>query len=178
MKLYSIHLFLILIGSLLLCSFLGGSMFEGMITNTRTTSSRIESGTYIGPAGDTVRVYKNQNTAITPPDAPNNNIAIPDTSDNYSGYVPTPPSEVPASKIAPGDEDLYILKSRIVSPVCPVAPSMSSCPVPEPPQPCPACARCPEPAFDCKKVPNYSSGNGNGTYLPRPVLTDFSSFGM
>ena len=44
------------------------------------------------------------------------------------------------------------------------------------PQPCPPCARCPEPSFDCKKVPNYSSTNSE--YLPVPVLNDFSQFGM
>jgi hypothetical protein len=44
------------------------------------------------------------------------------------------------------------------------------------PQPCPACARCPEPSFDCKKVPNY--GSTNSEYLPMPILTDFSTFGM
>ena len=44
------------------------------------------------------------------------------------------------------------------------------------PQPCPACARCPEPSFDCKKVPNYSSTNSE--YLPMPILNDFSTFGM
>ena len=46
----------------------------------------------------------------------------------------------------------------------------------EKPQPCPPCARCPEPSFDCKKVPNYSSTNSE--YLPVPVLNDFSQFGM
>jgi hypothetical protein len=42
--------------------------------------------------------------------------------------------------------------------------------------PCPSCARCPEPAFDCKKVPNYNAMNNE--FLPIPVLNDFSSFGM
>lgn len=41
--------------------------------------------------------------------------------------------------------------------------------------PCPACERCPEPAFDCKKVPNYRSPN-IGQYLPMPILNDFSTF--
>ena len=41
--------------------------------------------------------------------------------------------------------------------------------------PCPACERCPEPAFDCKKVPNYSSP-AIGQYLPMPILNDFSKF--
>jgi len=43
--------------------------------------------------------------------------------------------------------------------------------------PCPPCGRCPEQSFDCKKVPSYEQGNSNG-FLPRPVLSDFSTFGM
>ena len=43
--------------------------------------------------------------------------------------------------------------------------------------PCPAPQRCPEPNFDCKKVPKYEQGPDN-PFLPRPVLTDFSTFGM
>lgn len=83
---------------------------------------------------------------------------------------------IPGSQIPKGSEDLYILKSQVVPPVCPACPSVSSCPRKEPCPPCPACARCPEPAFDCKKVPNYSSNDDR--YLPRPVLADFSQFGM
>ena len=41
--------------------------------------------------------------------------------------------------------------------------------------PCPACERCPEPAFECKKVPNYRSSSMNN-YMPVPVLNDFSRF--
>ena len=42
--------------------------------------------------------------------------------------------------------------------------------------PCPACARCPEPAFECKKVPNYS--RSEDINAPKPVMADFSQFGM
>jgi hypothetical protein len=86
------------------------------------------------------------------------------------------PNGIPFSQIPPGQEDMYILKSEIVPPVCPVCPQATACPRQEKCPPCPACARCPEPAFECKKVPNYSSSNDN--YLPRPVLADFSQFGM
>jgi hypothetical protein len=86
-----------------------------------------------------------------------------------------------------GTEDKYMLKTQLVPPVCPTYPgsgvngasaassttSTTGAPIP----PCPACERCPEPAFDCKKVPNYSS-TGNGRNLPQPVLADFSGFGM
>ena len=83
---------------------------------------------------------------------------------------------VKKSDIPEGDEHLYILKSEIVPPVCPKCPDVTECPRQKPCQPCPPCARCPEPAFECKKVPNYRSRNSE--YLPRPVLNDFSQFGM
>lgn len=81
---------------------------------------------------------------------------------------------IPKSQIPDGDEDLYILKSQIVPPVCPACPQNTSCPREKPPPPCPPCARCPEPSFECKKVPNYKSTNQQ--YLPKPMLTDFSQF--
>ena len=47
---------------------------------------------------------------------------------------------------------------------------------PAPVPPCPPCERCPEPKFDCKRVPKYNSANNK--YLPKPILSDFSQFGM
>lgn len=78
------------------------------------------------------------------------------------------------NQIPPGDEDLYILKSEVVPPVCPACPQSTACPREKPCPACPPCARCPEPAFECKKVPNYSSGDNR--YLPKPLLNDFSAF--
>lgn len=104
---------------------------------------------------------------------------------NPPASTPPPPTTspymqggIPYSMIPPGNEDLYILKSEIVPPVCPKCPDYNAsgsstnakCP------PCPACARCPEPSFECKKVPNYQSINSNT--LPSPILNDFSTFGM
>ena len=79
---------------------------------------------------------------------------------------------VARSRIPPGQEDLYILKSEIVPPICPACPNVNcgnnasnsdakKC------QPCPPCARCPEPSFECKKVPNYNS-RGLMDQLPIP----------
>ena len=85
---------------------------------------------------------------------------------------------IPRSQIPPGQEDLYILKSEIVPPVCPACPSSSACPSKNKAEkcpPCPACARCPEPSFECKKVPNYNAISEE--YLPQPILNDFSTFG-
>jgi len=75
--------------------------------------------------------------------------------------------------IPEGDEDLYVLKSSIVPPVCPKCPQRSACPRRKPCAPCPPCARCPEPAFTCKKVPNYNSMNNQ--YLPLPWLSQAGS---
>ena len=74
--------------------------------------------------------------------------------------------------IPEGDEDLYVLKSSIVPPVCPRCPQRTACPRQKPCRPCPPCARCPEPAFTCKKVPNYNSMNNQ--YLPLPRLSQAS----
>lgn len=88
------------------------------------------------------------------------------------------PLGIPRSQIPEGDEDLYILKTEVIPPVCPACPNVTACTnnSNKSPPPCPPCARCPEPAFDCKKVPNYNSNNTD--FLPRPVLADFSQFGM
>jgi len=88
------------------------------------------------------------------------------------------------------DDDDWIRKSQIVPPVCPKCPDVRTCRQ-TPCNPCPPCARCPDPAFTCEKVPNYQSrawmpgsgvdgyGSGaGGVSLPRPVLGDFSTFGM
>ena len=86
------------------------------------------------------------------------------------------PSGIPSSQIPPGQEDLYILKSEIVPPVCPACPTSAACPREEPCPPCQPCGRCSEPSFECKKVPNYNAIDEQ--YLPQPVLNDFSQFGM
>lgn len=66
-------------------------------------------------------------------------------------------------QIPPGNDHLYVLKSKIVPPVCPKCPdvvkinkcddSNKKC------TPCPPCGRCPESPFECKKVPVYSRFN-------------------
>jgi hypothetical protein len=132
--------------------------------NSQATAS---AGAVTGPNGNTA--YYAQ--------GPQGNIYAGTTSSaptyNYSSSLP---QGIPASLIPPGQENLYILKSEVVPPVCPACPSSSACPRQEKCPPCPACARCPEPSFECKKVPNYNAIQNE--YLPVPVLNDFSSFGM
>ena len=84
-------------------------------------------------------------------------------------------NELPTDKIPKGDEDLYILKSQIVPPVCPKCPDIKRCDLEKECAPCPAPKRCPDKPFECKMVPKYSDPNVT-THLPRPVLNSFDSF--
>jgi hypothetical protein len=135
--------------------------------DNNTTGADINASTCYGP-------YGGQSTTLTGPTG--------NTYSSYdsSAYFNSLPQGIPRNQIPKGDEDLYILKSQVVPPVCPKCPSViqkcpdnfdvTKCPA------CPPCSRCPEPAFDCKKVPNYNAFNQN--YMPVPVLSDFSGFGM
>lgn len=159
-----------------------------LINLTHVSREGMENMTneYIGPAGDDVKEYDpnsnmNNNTSNNNSDSDVYIQNIP--RENTTVYPPmafpideSTTNGIPKSQIPPGDEDLYILKSQVVPPVCPACPTVTKCPREKPCPPCAPCARCPEPAFECKKVPNYSSSNDS--YLPKPVLTDFSQFGM
>jgi hypothetical protein len=117
-----------------------------------------------GPAGNSAGYVQ----------GPAGNTAVATNSQNP--YYSAMPRGIPGSQIPTGQEDLYILKSEIVPPVCPACPTSTACPRQEPCPACPPCGRCPEPSFECKKVPNYNSISSE--YLPQPVLSSFSSFGM
>uniref|UniRef100_A0A6C0E319 Uncharacterized protein n=1 Tax=viral metagenome TaxID=1070528 RepID=A0A6C0E319_9ZZZZ len=136
---------------------------------------------------DNAHVYNSQDQTINDTSdlnqyySPNKEYtSYPTNSYSSNIYYNSLPQGIPKSQIPPGQEDLYILKSEVVPPVCPACPEpVVQCPDNMDPSkipPCPPCARCPEPAFDCKKVPNYNAFNPD--YMPVPVLNDFSGFGM
>ena len=154
-------------------------------TNTNPYYNSASSTQYYGPYGGSAGAATGPygNTAYYA-QTPSGTTATGTTTGSSSDYYSSLPPGIPANQIPSGQEDLYILKSQVIPPVCPACPgynqsssssnndpdSAPKCP------PCPACARCPEPSFDCKKVPNYNAINDN--YLPQPVISDFSSFGM
>ena len=73
---------------------------------------------------------------------------------SISGSINGNANGIMGRDIPAGQEDLYVLKSQIVPPVCPACPvirEQKKC------APCPPCGRCPEEKFSCKKVPNYKS---------------------
>ena len=132
------------------------------------------------PVNNNNQVYSNQNY-MNYSNQPNENYNYSNQSnENYNqnyNYSNDLPEGIPASKIPLGQEDLYILKSEIVPPVCPACPSPISCIKNNTDScaPCPPCARCPEPSFECKKVPNYSSPNYDN--IPDAILSPYSTFG-
>ena len=136
-------------------------------SNNNTTGTDVNETTYYGPNGG-------QATTVTGPGG--NTYASYDSSAYYNSL----PQGVSRSQIPAGEEDLYILKSQVIPPVCPVCPNpivqssdstdVTKCPA------CKPCGRCPESSFDCVKRPNYKAFNQD--YMPVPVLSDFSSFGM
>jgi len=167
---------------------------------TPNMPSTFTSSEYFGSTGSTIQMYPYhgayQNNGSSPPSShmsysgpyssspshsssPHSSMSLPPSqsqgSSNYD-YSSSLPQGIPASQIPPGQEDMYILKSEVVPPVCPACPASSACPRQEKCPPCPACARCPESPFECKKVPNYNAIDEE--YLPQPVVNDFSQFGM
>jgi hypothetical protein len=220
MKLTKVHLFVLLLLALVLCSFFGGACGSGLEGfNMPSDSSHYKGkGQYSDQYSNYSDLYSANKQFSKGQDAVYDRKDKPAAPDNNPNYKPSNPGEsdddvskyapydngnnsnnsnnsssgnsrkgqgIPGSQIPPGQDDLYILKSEIVPPVCPACPSMkcngsnsgggggggnNKCP------PCPPCARCPEPAFECKKVPNYNSSNDN--VLPRPVLNSFSQFGL
>jgi hypothetical protein len=166
MKLGPTYVFLFLLFVLVLGSYCLSKtkLFEGYTSSTVT-----------GPAGNsaTVATGTNGNKAVVTDTNNANEATVYTGPAGNKAVIADDAAVVRRSDIPPGDEDLYVLKTAIVPPVCPACPKY--CEREEPCPACPPCARCPEPAFECKKVPNYTSNNDR--YLPKPVLSDFSTFG-
>jgi len=216
MKLTKVHLFVMLLLALVFCSFLGGACgggggLEGFNMPSDTSPYR-GKGQYSDQFSSYGDMYSDNKQFAKQQDAINNRKDKPAAPDYNPDYTPSNPGDddadskfapfsaagssaagssaagIPSSQIIPGQEDLYILKSSVVPPVCPACPAVrcntsgngssgngkNSTPAKCPP--CPPCARCPEPSFECKKVPNYNLSNNNA--LPRPVLSSFSQFGL
>ena len=161
MKLSQAYLFYILLGVLLLSS-LGLTIKEGFEkTTVQTPKTPPGAGAWGGvdPTG---------------PGTPGGEGKVP------AGAFPGPTGAaqgIPKDQVPKGEEDLYVLKSAIVPPVCPKCPDIQVCPESsgECP-PCPPCGRGPKPAFKCQKVPDLKSSDTR--YLPQPILTDFSQFSI
>jgi hypothetical protein len=195
MKLKKLHLFLILLAVLILSS-LGIGILEnfGVIEgNENLMNSKVS----LNSVKNRRAGRENQALKKGSKHNPFNNVKFRNLSKDKKPMKFSDSNGVTKDEIPPGDEHLYILKSEVVPPVCPKCPDCprpkcnnsngkGSCP------PCPRPERCPEPAFTCKKVPNYSvssvdgalpspmfmsgSGGAGGDGSPIPVLNSFAKF--
>jgi hypothetical protein len=171
MKLTKIHLFLILIFALILASSLGNYIRDGF-TTTKPTE--------LPPALQPIATKTNTSNASSPSNLSHNPNVDAEVNSSFVGssgsslspstFPMNSPAGIPGLNSINGNDQANTIGSGgsggsggscIPKPQCP---------------PCPACARCPEPAFECKKVPNYSRTEDINT--PRPIMADFSQFGM
>lgn len=187
----ALFLFLVLLSALALCTFFGNCSMEGyknryMDSDVKSDDNVVQNRGSINPSSSDNYNHYNNNAAISSTQVYGSTGSPFQTSDHSlayqsdnSGSVSMPainPSSNPAVKsenLESGHNDLNGNKPQTgACPVCPsvVIPRQEPCPA------CPACARCPEPSFECKKVPNYNAISNDS--LPVPVLTSFSQFGM
>tara|TARA_Y100001970_G_scaffold70426_1_gene89670 strand:+ start:3183 stop:3719 length:537 start_codon:yes stop_codon:yes gene_type:complete len=74
---------------------------------------------------------------------------------------------IPKSQIPKGKEHLYIKKSNVILPSCPVCPTLKKCDTKLCP-PCPEPEVCPNNPVDCKMVPMWNDPTVK-KYLPKPI---------
>lgn len=185
MKLTKAHLFIILLLVLLFSSF-SIKVLEGM--------NVIEGNSNISSSTQSLANIKNRQTGEALTSSDNGSSYNPFTNVKGSnvrvefkklgsekkkmGYGSA--DGISRNQIPPGEEHLYVLKSEIVPPVCPKCPEVKSskggkgkgggdCCKKQKCPPCPRPQRCPEPAFTCKKVPNYEASAVDNV-LPSPMF--------
>ena len=159
MKLRLTHILLVFLVIVIFCSLYKPTL-EGMDSYNKRNNN---NGYYNDNDGynNNNNGYNNNNYYDSDSDSDSDNESDDDTNNNFNdNYM--------------DGNDQYILKSKIVPPVCPKCPDQATCPRQKPCPACPPCARCPEPAFTCKKVPDYTSTNQS--QLPFPMLNTFSAF--
>ena len=176
----------------------GKTLFTSI--NTDYSKTNDTPSTYFGSTG-----MSSSNTNNLAVDIKNPVSSVKNTND-YSSSLPP---GIPKTQIPPGQEDLYILKTQVVPPVCPACPACPTCPAcgkkddaqtgNKPSNPANAnystSSKYSEADFLNPKIsnsnpnPNYNANPNanvnlsnyksvNNQYLPVPVLSDFSGFGM
>tara|TARA_B100001142_G_scaffold24590_1_gene22436 strand:+ start:660 stop:1343 length:684 start_codon:yes stop_codon:yes gene_type:complete len=197
MKLTKSHLFIILLLVLLFSSFTikvleGMNVIEGNsnISNSTQSLANMEHGgsgkSLSAGDGSSYNPFGNSQNSMTDKDFKKARKIGSDVRVEFKklgsdkkqmGYGSA--DGISRNQIPPGEEHLYVLKSEIIPPVCPKCPEISSsksggkgggdCCKKQKCAPCPRPQRCPEPAFTCKKVPNYEASAVDNV-LPSPMF--------
>jgi len=168
MKLTKVHLLLILIFGLILASSLGNYIRDGF-----TTTKPSDLPNALKPVA-TKDLASNTKVPTDVKYDPNINggvaVGAPASGLSPSTFPMNAPAGIPGMNSVTGNDQAKAGSGAGGAGAGGAGSEGHQCP------PCPACARCPEPAFECKKVPNYS--RTEDINAPRPVMADFSQFGM
>ena len=164
MKLKKLHIFLLFL-AVLVFGTLGSGLVEGMENNKESATHNSKSE----KKEDTHHLDEVGNSGSTS----YNSHSIDEPLTNTGGTYTTAqsgdgPEGVPATSIPPGDEDLYILKSEIVPPVCPACPTTANCPREKPCHLVQCVLDVPNLRLNAKRSLIIKDSN----YLPKPVLND------
>lgn len=161
MKLEKIHLFLILIFSLIFASSLGKYVRDGFTGPTPPMPDALKPvDTRVGQSGSRKGAADAKYDPTINGGISASSVGSPVSALSPSTFPLDMPAGIPGMNSVSGND-----KASGAG-----AGKGEQCP------PCPACARCPEPAFECKKVPNYS--RSEDINAPKPIMADFSQFGM
>lgn len=164
MKLEKIHLFLILIFSLILASSLGNYVRDGFNTASPPLPDALKPvDTRVLPSNTNLPTNVKYDPTINAGISASS-LGSPVSALSPSTFPLNTPGGIPGMNSVTGNDQANSAAGAGASK------GEHQCP------PCPACARCPEPAFECKKVPNYS--RSEDINAPKPVMADFSQFGM
>lgn len=183
MKLQKIHIFLILLLSLTFCC-VGFSVFEGnenMDDKKDTSEGKKESGASTERMGrrdrlKNAKVIHNYDPFGNDPKKKKEKETEEEEGNNILKFLTGKDGQVEKIPSTGEDEDeLYVLKSQIVPPVCPKCPDVKKCDTTKDCPACPAPQRCPKKPFECKMVPKWSDPRLSKNE-PRPVLNSFDTF--
>jgi hypothetical protein len=159
-------------------NFLNGVKGDSTGTNTDSTGTNTDSSaTKATDSLTQIQNSSNSNSSNTSNSVTNiTNVAGTPESSKSTPVAAESASSTPSSVPGPIQNDAIIQNTAALNEIKgSITQINQQKPKPETCPPCPACERCPEPAFDCKKVPNYRSPS-IGQYLPMPILNDFSTF--
>jgi hypothetical protein len=152
---------------------------DGVKTATTSESETGASETGASTTGVSTTQIQNSsnlNTSNTSSSSTNiTNVGTPGSNSSNTPVAADSASSTPSSVPGAGNEAIVQNTATLNEIKGSITQLNQQKPKPETCPPCPACERCPEPAFDCKKVPNYRSPS-IGQYLPMPILNDFSTF--
>ena len=183
MKLQKIHIFLILLLSLTFCC-VGFSVFEGLDEEKKDTSEgEKKSGASTERMGrrdrlKNAKVIHDYDPFDNDPKKKKEKKDSPDdmTESGILKFLTGKDGQVEKIPSTGKDEDeLYVLKSQIVPPVCPKCPDVKKCDTSKDCPACPAPKRCPKKPFECKMVPKWSDPRLSKNE-PKPVLNSFDTF--